>query len=212
MRTRLIGMAGLLLVQVGAAAMQTTLDPRAVSDAVALGQSRGERERARFHMPYRLVVSRAPVDFVEVVTPFRRIVLEAEARAQTGDRSFGQRQAIELMGSGPATLDVVVEMTFHPLHTFVGVPDYGVTLVASGMPAVSPRVVDRVPRHEPRVAGAPLPNPRAIPVPSDQPMLGGSMVAHFDVQVLNPLGRYDVVIDEAGKELARAPLDLARMR
>ena len=98
MRTRLIGMAGLLLVQVGAAAMQATLDPRAVSDAVALGQSRGERERARFHMPYRLVVSRAPVDFVEVVTPFRRIVLEAEARAQTGDRAFGQRQAIELLG------------------------------------------------------------------------------------------------------------------
>jgi hypothetical protein len=30
--------------------------------------------------------------------------------------------------------------------------------------------------------------------------------------VLNPSGQYDVVIDDAGQELARARVDLARMR
>lgn len=204
--------AALLLLQGAAAAMQIPLDALAVSDALVLGQRRAERERARFHEPYRVVVSMAPVDYIELVTPFRRIVLEAEARVAANDRTFGQRQALDLLGSGPLTLDVIVEMTFHPQHTFVGVPDYGVRLVPRLGAAVSPRGIDRIPRHGPRIEGAPRIDPNATPLPTDQPMSGGAMIAHFDVQVLNPAGQYDVVIEEAGKELARAPVNLAGMR
>jgi hypothetical protein len=208
----LLAVIGLVALQMAATAMQASLDRQTLSEAAALGQSRSERDRARFHAPYRLTVSKAPVDFIEVITPFRRVVLEAEARALTGDRSFGQRQAMELLGSGPPTVDVIVEMTFHPLHTFVGVPAYGMTLVARGAPPVQPRSIDRIPRHGPRVEGAPLPAPRGIPLPTDEPMLGGSMIGHFDALVLDPSGQYDVVIDDAGRELARARADLGRMR
>lgn len=212
MRIWLPAAAALLLLQGAAAAMQTPLDALAVGDALVLGQRRGERERARFHEPYRVVVDMAPVDYIELVTPFRRVVLEAEARVAVNDRTFGQRQALELLGTGPLTLDVIVEMTFHPLHTFVGVPAYGVRLVPREGLAVSPRGIDRIPRHGPRIDGAPRLDPGVIPLPTDQPMTGGAMIARFDAQVLNPMGQYDVVIDEAGKELARAPVNLARTR
>lgn len=212
MRTYARAAIVLLSLHAAAAAMQPLLDPQAVSEAVRLGQFRGERERARFHAPYRVDVARAPVDFIELITPFRRIVLEAQARAQAGDRTFGQRQAIDLLAAGPPVLTVIVELTFHPQHTFVGVPAYGVALVGRGAPPVQPRSIDRIPRHGPRVEGAPLPGAPGVPVLTDQPMLGGSMVASFDVQLLNATGRYDVVIDDAGKELARVSVDLGKLR
>ena len=202
----------LLAADAGMSAVQIALDPRAVSEAIAIGQSRLDRERARFHAPYRLAAKGEPVDYVEVITPFRRVVLAAESRAVTGDRTFGQRQGIELLGTGPAVVELVVEMTFHPLNTFVGVPDYAVALVAPGLPPLRPRAIDRIPRHGPRVDGAPLPDRNVIPPPTDHPLVGGAMVARFDAQLLNEKGIYDVVIEDGGKELARVRADLAGMR
>jgi hypothetical protein len=193
-------------------AVQTALDARAVNEAIAIGQSTAVRERTRFHATYRLLVNRAPIDYIEVVTPFRRIVLEAEARAAIGDRTFGQRRGLELLGTGPLVIELVVEMTFHPLNTFVGVPDYAIALIAKGLPPLRPRAIDRFPRHGPRVEGAPLPSPNAIPLSTDQPLLGGAMVARFEAQLVNATGVYDVVVEEGGKELARARADLASMR
>ena len=198
-----------------AGTVQVSLDPRAISEAIAIGQSRIERDRTRFHAPYRLAVNKAPVDYVDVITPFRRIVLAAEARAQIGDRSFGQRQAFELVAAAPADIELYVELTFHPLNTFVGVPGYTVSLVEQGSARVQPRSLERVPRHDPRVEGTPLllPVPGGVPLPRrGQPMLGGTLIARFDARPLKPAGVYDVVIEEAGKELARARVDFSRLR
>jgi hypothetical protein len=194
-------------------AMDATLDLRGINEAVSLGQSRSDRDRARFHAPYRLAVNRAPVDYLEVVTPFRRIVLEAESRAQTGDRSFGQRHAREILAATPPTLEVFVELTFHPLHTFVGVPDYAIALVEAGLPRIRPRETARIPRHGPRLDGTPLPGPNTLVLPgSDQPMIGGTIVARFDAQTLRRSGIYDVIVEDAGKELARARAEFSRLR
>jgi hypothetical protein len=38
------------------------------------------------------------------------------------------------------------------------------------------------------------------------------MVARFDAQLLQATGVYEVVIEEGGKELARARADFAKMR
>jgi hypothetical protein len=197
------------------AAVQITLDPRSINEAIAIGQSRGERQRAGFHAPYRLVVNKAPVDYIDVVTPFRHVVLAAEGRAQIGDRSFSQRRALELLAAAPPGVDIHVELTFHPQHTFVGVPDYAVALAEPSGAVTSPRTVERIPRHDPRVEGTPL----LLPIPGGaqfpgrgQPMLGGTIIARFDVQGLKPAGRYEVVIADSGKELARAGADFARLR
>jgi hypothetical protein len=198
-----------------AGTVQTTLDPRAIGEAITIGQSRVERDRTRFHAPYRLAVNRAPVDYVEVITPFRRIVLAAEARAQIGDRSFGQRQAFELLAATPPDLELHVELTFHPLNTFVGVPDYTLSLVDPRTGRIEPRSVDRVPRHEPRVDGMPLlrPIPGGVMLPrGGQPLLGGTIIARFDLRPLKPAAVYDAIVEDGGTELARTAADLSRLR
>ena len=202
-----------VFVEAAGAAMQATLGPRDATDAVSIGQSRRERDRSGFHTPYRLVVNRPPVDYIEVITPFRRVVLAAESRAALGDRAFGQRQALEMLAAAPPTVDTVVELTFHPLNTFVGVPDYAVTLEEPGRPPARPRAIDRIPRHGPRVDGAPLLNPNTVPLAgANQPLTGGAMVAHFAAQTLSGAGSYDLVIAEAGKELARTRVDFSKLR
>lgn len=213
--TRVWVTVGLLGTQLTMQAMQVSLDPRAVSEAVAIGQSRIARDRTRFHEPYRLAINKPPVDFVEVVTPFRRVELVAESRAQIGDRSFGQRQALELVGSAPPDLEIQVELTFHPQNTYVGVPDYAVSLIEPGREPLHPLTVERTPRYGPRVEGAPLP----LPVPgglviprNSQPLLGATLSARFDVRLVKPAGQYDVVIGESGKELARVRASLEKMR
>ena len=198
-----------------AGGLQLALDARAVSEAIVIGQSRSERDRARFHQPYRFAIDKAPVDYLELVTPFRRIVLTTEARIQVGDRSFGQRQAFEMLAAAPVDVEVYVELTFHPLNTFVGVPAYSVVMVERGASRVLPRIVERIPRHQPRVEGtSPMaPNSGGVRLPgNDQPMLGGTIIARFDTQAIHAAATYDIVVEDSGKELARARANLAALR
>ena len=202
-------------------AFDTMLDPEEIQQAIAIGQSRLAQEHDRFHRPYRVMVGKAPVDYVEIVTPFRRIVVAAEAGATGSDRRFGQRQALELLAASGNQIDIYVELSFHPLNTFVGVPEYQVTLVRAGdVRAREPLSVDRIPRYGPRVSGVPLPVPTGPVVPGgSQPMLGGTIIAHVDGGVLEAMGVYELVIRDVvgnpprpASELARARVDLASMR
>ena len=198
-----------------ASAMQPTLDRRGIEEAIQSGQSRLDAERGRFHAVYRITVSRPPVDWIDVITPYYRVALAAEARARLGDRTFGQREASAALNLAPNLVELVVEMTFHPLNTFVGVPAYDVTLVGAPSKPVKAQYINRIPRFGPRVdlGGPTLPNPNAAPIlGSGQSMLGGTMVAQFPVEALDPNGRYDIVIADGGKEMIRAGLELGKMR
>jgi hypothetical protein len=204
----------LVAASTAAGAVELLLDRRGIEQAIFIGQSRVDQDHARFHAPYRLAVGRAPVDYVDVVTPFRRVVLAAERRMRLGDRSFGQRQALELMAAAPEQLDLLIELTFHPMNAYVGVPDYEVTLTPPGGQPVRPRALDRVPRFGPRVDGTPVPTPAqpGAPIPrGSEPMLGGTVIASFDGRPLAATA-YDVMVWEKGKEIARARLPLSAIR
>ena len=43
-------------------------------------------------------------------------------------------------------------------------------------------------------------------------MLGGTIVATFSGEALNPNGVYDIVVRENGKELARAGMNMGALR
>jgi hypothetical protein len=198
-------------------AMEVDLDTRAIQRAIDIGQSRLTGERERFHAPYRVRVAMPPVDDIVVITPFRRIVLDAQAQEEAGNHTYGQRNALEALAAAPGVLEVDVELTFHPLNTFVGVPDYRVAIVPPGAsaPRIDPLSTDRIPRFGPRVAGGPLPLPQPGGLTRkgrSSPMLGGTLVARFDARMLDATGRYDVVISEGGKELARGRMDLEKLR
>jgi hypothetical protein len=194
---------------------ERTLDPRSLADAIDLGQSRIDDQRSRFHASYHVEVGRAPIDYIEVVTPFRRVALEAEARTRAGQRLFGQREALATLGTEPSRVDIVVEMTFHPLNNFIGVPDYAVTLRAmTDAPPLLPRQIRGIPRYGPRVSATrPYPYSVETPIPKgSQPLLGGTIVATFDGLALEAQGSYWAVVSDSDKELARARVDFAKLR
>jgi hypothetical protein len=204
-----------LCVSVSVGAVQLTLDNRALFDAIAIGQSRLERERVAFHEPYRLRAARAPLDWIDVVTPFHRVVLAAEARARIGDRVFGQREAFAVLSEAPGQIDLVIELTFHPQNNFVGVPPYEITLIGPGGAKVQPLRADRYPRFQARVATPTpeLPLRGGTPLSGKgDPVLGGTIVAPFNGANLNPVALYTVLMTEAGKQLARVPMYLTKLR
>ena len=212
-------LAAFYTVNVSVAAFVQTLDSQTLAEAIAIGQGRINDVRVRFHGPYHVEVTKAPVDYVEVVTPFRRVALDAEARAHAGDRLYGQRDALAALGDDPSRVDIVVELTFHPLNTFVGVPDYVVNLqtIVDGPPLL-PRQISRIPRFSPRLAGTPLPYPYIVGPPArnrSQPLVGGSILASFNGEQLDAQGTYWVVVRDSGKEgkeLARAQVDFGKLR
>lgn len=183
------------------AGFEQALSLRLIDDAIAIGQSPIEAVRTRYHPPYRIQVARPPIDHIEIVTPFRRVVLLAEERMRAGNGLFPRRDAIAALGDRSGVVEVLIEMTFHPLNVFVGVPEYDVELVTVAPVArLSPRNISRVPRM-----GSPLPG-------GSRPVTGGTIAASFGAGTLTPNGFYDVVVSEKGKELARARVDLGQMR
>jgi hypothetical protein len=215
-RTDVVAVALLAAFTAAVSAFEPALDPRSLADAIDLGQSRIDDVRSRFHAAYHIEVMQPPVDYIEVVTPFRRIALDAESHTRAGERLYGQREALATLGDNPSRLDVVVELTFHPLNNYVGVPAFTVSLLPAGGTPIEPRTISRVPRFGPRLSGMPLPYPyvtnSAPPPQGSQPLLGGSIVATFDGTALDARGTYVVLIRDSGKDVAKATADLARLR
>ena len=207
------------LTAAGVRAADLNLDPQAVTQAISLGQTAVAGDLRRFHEPYRVNVARAPVDYLEVVTPFRRIVLTAQARAGAGDRRWGQRQALELEASAPRQIDLYAELTFHPLNSLVLVPLYRIWIALPTGELMSPRNTSSMPRYGPRVDGGLVPyTPTPLPggpVPGrSQPMLGATIVGSFDGDAITAVcnRRCDVVIEEEGKTRIQVPLSLASLK
>jgi hypothetical protein len=212
-------LCGVILAAGAVSGFERSLDLPLINAATAIGESRVESVRTQYHRPYRVRVARPPVDYIDVVTPFRRIVLIAEDRARTGARPLGQRETLDAAGDRVSLVEFIVELTFHPLNTYVGVPLYEVELVAlQPIPPAQPtRIlpvqVSRTPRFGARVDGTPPLSPRVpLNVPgAGEPMLGGTVVAGFDALGLESAGVYDVVVKEQ-KELARVRVNLGSLR
>lgn len=203
--------------------LQPDLDPRSVTEAVALGQTSLDGGRAAFHRPYRFTIGRPPLDTVEIVTPFRRVVIAAELRARAGDRRFGQRDGLAVAATHPGRLGVHAEFTFHPLNTYVLVPQYRMTWLTKRGTRIEPANTESAPRYGPKTAQDALPvplggvsgGPPGIRPGSGQPMAGAMVVSYFDARRLVDAQEpaVELVIEEAGREeLARLPIDLALVR
>jgi hypothetical protein len=211
-------MRAFAIVLLSAGGMVVPLDHAAIQDALVIGNSSFETDHRRFHADYHFPLGSAPVDFISVVTPFRRVVLAAETEARQGRRSFGQREALAALQPDPDRLEVYAELTFHPHHTYLAVPSYTMELDpgSRGVP-IAPHDMERIPRFAPRVEAPwyPLPYPlREAPrLPSrTETLLGGTLIARFAGSRLDAKAAYSVVIRDGTRELARARLDLGRVR
>jgi len=207
-------LAALLASTTALGAFDAALDPEALAQAIEIGITRIDDTRSRFHAPYRIEVMQAPVDSIDVVTPFRRIALDAEAHTRAGQRLYGQREALATLGDTPSRVDLVVDLTFHPLNNYIGVPEYTVTLVGGAGRVMEPATISRAPRFGPRLSGT-VPYPYLTGGAGPQngnALTGGLVVAGFDGTMLDPRGSYLVVIREKGKEIAKAPVNFGRLR
>ena len=207
----LIAVVLMLAAAAATGAVELMVSPRALTEALDIGQSRIDALRTRFHQRYRLIVARPPVDEIQVITPFRRVALAAESRARLGDRLFGQREARATLAEAPEQIDLLIELTFHPQNAFIGVPPYQVRLLsaaATTSPA-EPRDVSYVPRFGPRIDGMP---PMTTPAVAGQPLTGGTIVVQLDGRAIDADGLYDVLVWDGTKELARARLDFSALR
>jgi hypothetical protein len=218
-RWRAVVLAIAVIGPTAAGAIGLLLDARAIQDAITLGQSTLDNERLRFHAPYRVIVGHSPVDYFEIVTPFRQVVLAAEGRARQGDRRFGPKDATDLLDTEPARLRIQLELTFHPLNVYVGIPDYLVVLVQRTGAPIEPLRLDRIPRFGPRTDAMPPASsvfgglvPGTATRGRSQPMLGGTIIAIFDGRALDAIGSYAVTVREGGQELTRTGIDLGRLR
>jgi len=214
-----MGRTGVMLAFVAAttatlAAFEATLDPASLAEAILTGQGTSEATRANFHAPYHFNVGVAPVDDIDVVTPFRRIVLDAESHARAGDRAYGQRLALATLGDDPSRVDIVAELTFHPLNTYIGMPDFAVTLIPQAGDPIQPRTIGRLARFGPKL-GMPLPYPYTTgtpQTPGKQPLQGGMVVATFDGKALDAKGVYVVMVTGREGDAAKARVDFGKLR
>ena len=213
-RTVLSAFGAGLLVALGTtpSAYAPRLDQRAIDEALSIAHSYTTTVRDRFHLAYRVHVARAPVDHIDVITPFRRLVIAAEDRARIGERFFSQRDATAVLARHGEGIEIAVELTFHPLNTYVGIPDYGVSLQTLDARVLRASGLQRVPRFTPRVNGASVPGAGPGIGAGAQPLLGGTVLARFAPPDLDPQGTYDVVIEEGRKEVARGRVELATLR
>ena len=203
----------MVLAGTTAASYTPTLDRQAIDEAINIGQSRIETVRFRYHLPYRIHAGRAPIDYVDVVTPFRRLELAVEERARLGDRLFRQREALAIVGEFGNRIELFVELTFHPQNAYVGVPAYRATLLRPGLAPIDPLDVQRIPRFGSRFDGFPLPYPRPFFSPSSsEPMLGGTLILVFAGRQLDPAGRYDLLLEESGTSVGRVGVNLGAVR
>lgn len=196
------------------------LDRRAIDEALTIANSSLESTHRRYHADYRFPVNMPPVDFVSVVTPFRRLVLSAETEERLGRRMFGQREALAAVQPDPERFEIYVELTFHPHNTFVGVPAYTMELELQGRSGtlVVPLEIERIPRFGPRYDDTwyPFPYPRSsgstVQLPASEPLLGGTLIGRFAGAQIDADGAYAVVIKDGKKQLGRGRIDLARLR
>jgi hypothetical protein len=208
-----------LAIAVIAGGVVLPLDHVAIQQALAIASSSIESTHRQFHADYRFPVNRAPVDFVSVVSPFRRVVLSAETEMTLGRRIFGQRDAIAALQPDPDRFEVYIELTFHPHNTFIAMPEYTIQLepLSARGGAVLPETIDRLPRFGPRLDDARYPFPYPHPVGArsaagSQPLLGGTLIARIAGGQLDPKAAYMVIVREHARELARARVDLGRLR
>lgn len=194
-------------------AVQLALDRRSVEEAIYIGQSRIESERTRFHAPYRVRTVQPPIDWIDVITPFHRVELAAETNARRGGRMFSQQEAIAVMKDVVNQIDLLIEMSFHPLNTFVAVPLYQVEIVLPDGRRVEPKRIERFPRFGPRAdSTGPAPPGTTPQFAGGQPVVGGTILAPLDGSAFDPNQRIAVVVRDGQTELAKVGIDLGKMR
>ena len=124
----LLGLAGLSIAAPRIAAIDVDLTDADMRRAVGIATS-SQAARARFHEPYRVPVSDARVESVEVVTELRRFVMASEEQMARGNWMFARggfdskgRTLRDMLQRWRGQVSIRTRVRFHPQHSYVGLP------------------------------------------------------------------------------------------
>lgn len=210
-----------LLVASPAGAIDAHLDRDAVDAAIVFARQATRVERRSFHEAYQAMPGEA-VRRISLVSEYRRVVLLVEEKMRLLDRSYGVRQMSDALKPWRGTLEVIVELQFHPQNNYVGVPLIDVLLVPlDGADVPTPLVADATDRRPrfglfwdpspPDAPWWPFPPPSVPVITGSEPLTGGWVQARFDAQAA-ARGRHEVVVKDGTKTLGRADFDLTSIR
>jgi ABC-type Fe3+-hydroxamate transport system substrate-binding protein len=185
--------AALTLPQIAATGIQLNLSRTDIE--AALKVVRGpETQRRQFHAAYQIPVNDAFVETIEIVTPYRRVVLLAEQRIAAGEWAFGlsSRWAEAALRPWKDTVAVRARIRFHPQNVYPHVPEIDVTMGA-GPDLLVPLHTATDPRYAPGnyVAGA-------------APLIGADAEADFDAARIGQRVMDVAVRVQGGSEVRRA--------
>jgi hypothetical protein len=188
-----------VMLAADAAAINLNLTQEDIDRALVLARST-DRERARFHEQYIHRLDNPTVQSVEIVTEFRRMVLIAEERILRGDRAFAYstRLAAEALKPWKDRVSIVARLRFHPLNTYVTVPDVEVLLDGPNAEAAFVGVL-----KEPQYAMTVSPGEQAA-------LVGATIEGVFEASRIGQTER-TVVLRLDGKPLAVVGLDFAEV-
>ena len=186
-----------LLAAPAVRAIQRDLGTQELQRAIKIG-SGSDADRARFHSAYSVALRSADpaIEQLEVLTEFRRVVIEAEERLRKGDHMFGAGQAAVAIRAWHDKVTLVLRLKFHPQNVLVTVPSYELAIGDRGPAALDLR---RTPVYT--TGSAPKPGTS---------MYGATLEADFDVAAVGQTSRTVRVLLE-GKELARATVNFAQI-
>lgn len=204
-----------------ARAIDIRLDQAALFEAIDFGRQATRDLRTTFHEAYQATPGEL-VRRISLVTEYRRVVLLMEEKRRQLDRNYGITQMNQALTPWRGLLDVIVELQFHPQNTYVGVPPIDVLIVPLDRPGTPTPLVaeatDRLPHFgrywDPPPMDSPwwpFPTPGLPVIRGSEPLTGGWIEARFDAATFKT-GRYDVLVKDGAKTLARATFDFGALR
>ena len=110
-------------------AIKLELSPSDIERAISIARDQ-DRVRERFHAPYITPINDPFVEWLEIVTEFRRHVIVAEDRINKGDRAFAY--SARLVGDAASMwknrVSVKARLRFHPHNAYVDIPKLDVSV------------------------------------------------------------------------------------
>lgn len=184
-------MAATLVCVSGLVAIDLDMRPEDVDRALATGR-RGD---AGFHKPYVREIDTTTdaiaVRQVEVLTPYRRLVLHAEAERKAGRALLSRADAAPILREFGARVTIVATVRFHPQN------------VLTSTPPIEVAVLDPILERSVPALGT---TRRGITSGKPRPILGAIIETVFDAGLLANLDA-PVIVSLRGKELARTRID-----
>ena len=110
-------------------AINLSLSPADIERALTIARDQ-DRVRERFHAAYITPINDPFVEWIEIVSEFRRVVVIAEDRIAKGDRAFAYsaRLAGDAASIWKNRVSVKARLRFHPHNVYVDVPDVDISV------------------------------------------------------------------------------------